>query len=118
LPSPCDLVRPERAVLDSAIVEYQIRQVGIECLWLVPHTLSSEPFMKQVSNFRIREAPATIEFTSLRPSAAKARLDIMQAMKGDHLAVHLSIETARWHYNLDNVWQIAFRRQRPLRAKV
>ena len=42
----------------------------------------------------------------------------MQAMKGHHLAVHLSIETARWQFNLDEVWQIAFRRQRPLRANV
>jgi hypothetical protein len=42
----------------------------------------------------------------------------MQAMKGYHLAVHLSIEAARWQFNLDEVWQIAFRRQCPLRAKV
>jgi len=42
----------------------------------------------------------------------------MEAMKGYHLAVHLSIEAARWQFNLDDVWQIAFRRQRSLRAKV
>jgi hypothetical protein len=42
----------------------------------------------------------------------------MQAMKDYHLAVHLSIEAARWQFNLDEVWQIALRRQRPLRAKV
>jgi len=100
------------------IVERQIRRIGIECLWLVPHALSSEPFSKKVSNFRIKEAPATIVFTSLCPSAAKARSDAMEAMKGYHLAVHLSIEAARWQFNLDDVWQIAFRRQRSLRAKV
>jgi hypothetical protein len=90
--------------LDVTIAEHQIRRIGIECLWLVPHALSSEPFSKKVSNFRIKEAPATIVFTSLCPSAAKARSDAMEAMKGYHLAVHLSIEAARWQFNLDDVW--------------
>jgi hypothetical protein len=90
--------------LDVPIVERHISRISIECLWLVPQALSSEPFSKLVSNFRIREAPTTIVFSGLCLPAAEARLDAMQAMEGYHIAVHLSIETVRWQFNLDDVW--------------